>query len=330
MTQRFTRKELEESWTLGPDEYAPLSGKRGTTRLGFAIMLRFFAQYGRFPAPEEINEDAVEYVAFQVDVPAAEYLTYEHRGRSAEYHRAQIREAFGFRQAAVEDAEELAEWLLEKVAPRDYDVECLMEAAYARLRIMKVEPPTSGRVERVVRSALKSYDERSCQTTVGRLSDSTIAEMEALLSEPDTVEDGAGGYAEGREEPTLARLRSDPSRAGVEGARAELSKLSRLRGLGLPEDLFQDVAPRIVRAYRRRAASESSSSLRAHSPAVRYTLLAALCFMRLREVTDGLVEVLLQIVHNIGARSERKVEKILLEDFKKVSGKNSLLFRVGQ
>ena len=36
------------------------------------------------------------------------------------------------------------------------------------------------------------------------------------------------------------------------------------------------------------------------------------------------------MVHKIGARSEKKIEKILLEDFKKVSGKNGLLFRVAK
>lgn len=112
----------------------------------------------------------------------------------------------------------------------------------------------------------------------------------------------------------------ETTRASAESARTEIAKLSRLREVGLPDDLFRDVSPKVVRAYRRRAASESPSSLLVHPPGVRYTLLSALCFMRLREVTDGLVEVLIQIVHKIGARSEKKIEKVLLEDFKKVSG----------
>ena len=327
-------EKLEESWTLGPDEHALLSGKRGAPRLGFAVLVRFFALHGRFPALEEIDEDAVGYVARQVDVAAEEYKAYDHRGRTAEYHRAQIREAFGFRQATVQDAEELVEWLLEEVAPREYDAQRLKDAAHTRLRTLKVEPPTPGRLERIVRSALGRYDDRFCETTLERLSQSTLAGMDALLSEPDAVEgaveDEADNDTSGLEEPTLARLRADPGRAGVEGARTELGKLARLRELGLPEDLFHNTTPKVVRAYRRRAASESPSSLRAHPPAVRYTLLAALCFMREREVTDGLVEVLLQIVHNIGARSEKKVDKILLQDFKKVSGKNGLLFQVAE
>lgn len=332
--RRWTSEELEEAWTLGPDEHALLATKRGPTRLGFALVLRFFAREGRFPALEEIDEDAVEYVASQVDIDAAEYRAYDHRGRTSEYHRAQIREAFGFRPAIARDADEMALWLLEEVAPYEYDADRLKEAAYARLRSLKIEPPTPSRVDRMVRSALRSYDERFCETTLGRLSENSVDEMDALLSEPevsaeDAASDGAGGRTS-QTQPTLARLRNDPGRASAESARTEIAKLSRLRGISLPDDLFRNVSPKVVRAYRRRAASESPSSLRAHPPAVRYTLLSALCFMRLREVTDGLVEVLIQIVHKIGARSEKKIEKVLLEDFKKVSGKNGLLFRVAE
>ena len=58
--------------------------------------MRFFARRGRFPAPEEVGEGAVRYVAPQVDVPAAKYRAYDHRGRTAEYHRAQIRGVKGW------------------------------------------------------------------------------------------------------------------------------------------------------------------------------------------------------------------------------------------
>jgi TnpA family transposase len=341
MKQSWTREELQEAWTLGPDEHVLLSGKRGSTRLGFAILARVFARRGCFPAPEEITGEEVAYVAGQMDVPTTEYQAYDHHGRTAEYHRAQIRQAFGFRPATANDADELASWLLEEVTPYEYDGERLKEAAYTRLRSLKIEPPTPGRVERLVRSALRSYDKRFCEATLGRLSQNSVAEMNALLSEPDVPDDAASenadDYAGGgsssasvQKEPTLARLRNDPGRASAESARTEIAKLSRLRGIGIPEDLFGDVSPKVVRAYRRRAASESPSTLRAHPSAVRYTLLAALCFMRSREVTDGLVEVLLEIVHKIGARSEKKIEKILLADFKKVSGKNGLFIRVAE
>lgn len=103
--QRWTSEELEDAWTLGPDEHALLTGKRGATRLGFAVVLRFFVRHGRFPAAEEIDQEIVGYVADQVDIPSTEYRTYDHRGRTAEYHRAQIREALDFRPATTRYAE---------------------------------------------------------------------------------------------------------------------------------------------------------------------------------------------------------------------------------
>ena len=57
------REDLEKAWTLGPDELSMLAGKRGATRLGFAVVLRFFAREGRFPGPtEEIDGEAVSHV----------------------------------------------------------------------------------------------------------------------------------------------------------------------------------------------------------------------------------------------------------------------------
>lgn len=206
-----------EAWTLGPDEHALLSGKRGATRLGFAVLVRFFAKEGRFPEPtKDIDEQSVACVAGQVGVPAEYYWSYDHRSRTAEYHRARIREAFGSRPATVEDADALADWLSVEAAPREYAPERLKEAAYARLRSLKVEPPAPGRVERAARSALRRYDARFREQALSRLSPETLTELNALLSRPETlhgVPPGPDGADEARsEEAALSRLCADPGR----------------------------------------------------------------------------------------------------------------------
>jgi hypothetical protein len=84
--------DLVEHWTLSKDEQALVSGKRGATRLGFAVLLKFYTQYGRFPRGRfELPGEAVEFAARQVQVPASELDAYEWSGRTVEYHRAQIR-----------------------------------------------------------------------------------------------------------------------------------------------------------------------------------------------------------------------------------------------
>ena len=85
--------ELVEHWTVMEDDQTLIAGKRGPTRLGFTLLLKFFTQYGRFPAGRwELPDEAVEFVARQVKVPAQDLGFYEWSGGgSPKYHRAQIR-----------------------------------------------------------------------------------------------------------------------------------------------------------------------------------------------------------------------------------------------
>jgi hypothetical protein len=71
---------------------------------------------------------------------------------------------------------------------------------------------------------------------------------------------------------------------------------------------------------------EAPYELRRHPQAVRLTWLAAFVHLRMRTLTDDLVDLLIETIHKIGARAERKVERELLEDLKRVTGKQNLLF----
>jgi len=104
--------ELVEHWTLLRDEQALVSGKPGATRLGFTVPLKFCTQYGRFPRGRaELPGEAV---------PALDMGFYDWTGRTVEYHRAQIREHFGFRQCSVANAEKLTTYLAEHIADKEH------------------------------------------------------------------------------------------------------------------------------------------------------------------------------------------------------------------
>ncbi|WP_226359297.1 DUF4158 domain-containing protein [Pseudonocardia sp. ICBG601] len=64
MARELGQDELIDRWTLVEAELAMVAGKRGATRLGFAVLLRFYTEHGRFPrSRSEIPDAAVDYVA---------------------------------------------------------------------------------------------------------------------------------------------------------------------------------------------------------------------------------------------------------------------------
>jgi len=134
------------------------------------------------------------------------------------------------------------------------------------------------------------------------------------------------------EEPgsLLALIKASPGNVSLESMMTEIGKLQAVRALGLSGDLFADVAPRILDEWRARAAVEAPSHLRRHPQSLTVTLLAALVHQREREITDTLVELLIATVHRIGARAERRVTSELINAFKKVTGKENILFNIAE
>ena len=91
--------------------------KHHENRLGFAVLLVFFRNRGRFPRTAgEIDPTVVEEIARQLAVAAPPRFTPSLAGRTAERHRSEIRALAGFREASVADAARLEDWLRGQVA----------------------------------------------------------------------------------------------------------------------------------------------------------------------------------------------------------------------
>lgn len=111
MTRPLELDELVAHFTLHPNELEMLGGKTGATRLGFALILKFVVWRARFPrAGLELPDNAIDHVARQVGVSAADFASYDWSGRQIKRHRVEIRQALGFRECSVAAAEKLTGW----------------------------------------------------------------------------------------------------------------------------------------------------------------------------------------------------------------------------
>ena len=322
MRREWQPEELIACWTLVDRDWELVANKSGATRLGFALLLKFFELEGRFPVHAgELPAAAVDYVAGQVKVAASELGEYQWLGRTIEYHRARIREASGFREPTRADEERLAGWLAEEVCPGELGEERQRTALLARCREERLEPP--GRIGRLLGSARRLADERFCVGTVTRLDRLAVERLEELVADDEASDEreAAGGG------PGLfAELRADPGSPGLDSLLCEIARLERVLAIGLPADLFSEADEKRVGLWRARAAAEHPSWLRAHPREVRLTLLACFCWSRITEITDSLVDLLLGVVHKMGARADYRVEQELVADLKAVRGKRGILF----
>ncbi|MFB7225076.1 hypothetical protein [Streptomyces sp. NPDC056227] len=77
----------------------------------------------------------------------------------------------------------------------------------------------------------------------------------------DDAAPGDGSVGEGEDgPPVLGKIKEAPGNVSLETMLTEIGKLLVVLAIGLPPDLFADIAPKVVAAWRARAAVESAGA----------------------------------------------------------------------
>ena len=325
MPTSATDVDVFERWLLSSRDRQLVGTKKSTHQLDVALLLKCFQTEGRFPASmATLDRDVIAHVAQQLNVDVGTFETIS--VRTLERVRAEIRAFCGYREASVADGELLIQWLRDHAVAQTRNHDRLIISLEDECRNRKIEPPTLERVERIIRSAVHAYEERFYAQTLARLSPLSRAGLDALLQRQMDKDVNVGDEAQSR--AVLNILRSDPGRAGVNSIRDEMAKLEIIRKLDLPANLFDHAMPHELEMYRQRVAVEAPYELRRHPEAARLTWLAAFAYLRGRAITDTLTDLLIETIHRINAKADRRVTEALIDDIKRVTGKTNILFQL--
>ena len=203
MRQHWEIDDLIESWTLDPADLGIVRNKTGATRLGFAVLLKFFELEARFPSSaEEVPIEVVDFVARQLGVGFDALAAYDWSGRSWKRHRAQVRARFGFRGWNDSDIESLVEGLVAGIDGDWRTRDQLLADARSWCRAALIEPPSAAQMDRFVGSALSRWEERACARITARLSVEVRSRLNYLFDDTGRTD--------------LAELRSDPGAVSVD------------------------------------------------------------------------------------------------------------------
>jgi len=171
------------------------------------------------------------------------------------------------------------------VCEKERQVDRVREELLAHLKREQVEPPSRDRIRRIIGTALRQAEQALTSRIASRVPAKAVGRMRALIAraadpgdEEEAVPGEAGalfGAAEVTGVDVFAAIRDEPGNVSVKTIGQEAFKLSAIRAVGLPDDLFADVAPKVLADWRARVAAEAPSHLRSHPPEVMVTLLAA-------------------------------------------------------
>lgn len=318
MKKIWDTDELSTIWSLNYDELKLLKTKPSRNHLGFISQLKFYRFSGRFlQNSSEISEAPLQYLAEQLNVPVSDIHSYDFASRSGKRHRSEILAFLQVQRVTAKDKHNFSAWLIREIFPQGADIEEAIELSFNWFAQKRIESPARAELDRLSRSAFTQFEQNLFAEINQSLS---IADKEKL----NLCLNGSDGIVE------FSSLKADPGRIGLESVLIETEKLQFIRPFNLNYEIYQRISGKALKRYFQRVCSESTWRVKQHPPEIRYALLGIFLYYRQREIIDGLIELFIQIVHRLTAKAERKLIKELLNDFRKVHGKTTLLFKIAE
>ena len=230
MKQKWTHQELEELYTILPEELALLKDIREKTSPPFASLIVFYRNEKRFPiSMNEIPKPIAEYICTQLEFNKKENLIYEYdlESRTASRHRSLIREFFSFREVTSDDKKFFEYWLIHEMLHLDHTYESIEDASISWFHNQKIEVPAENQLERIIRSSLNTWENNLFNTIFENISEECKLEIDSMLNLPEEkiIEVLQSGVVKKKSEKSgFSLIKDDPGRIGIESLTNEIKK----------------------------------------------------------------------------------------------------------
>ncbi len=223
--EEIPRENLRRHFTLSEEDREAVGQLYGdANQLGFALALSALRYLGFFPPGlTEVPEEAVRYVAGQIDADPEALEEYGTRAKTVREHQYRTMKHLGFRRLDTEeDRERIQAWLVERALEHDRP-SVLIETLCEKLRREGFVRPGITVVERMVATARKEAHEESLRRLTPLLTEERKALLDGLL-----VPDSPG------ERTPLGWLRQHATANSPRALLEVLEKMRQLQDWGVP------------------------------------------------------------------------------------------------
>lgn len=321
----------ESIYNLSDDELTLAKTKNtDKNRLGFALLLKYFQLESHYPKDIKfIDPIMLNTIANQLNIAPSVINNFDWEGRSTERFRKDIREYLGYREATMNDIDDLKSWLTKNVMPNVIKRSQQFEYAYNYFRENKIEPFTSKELERHVRSAHHEFERELFENIYTSLPSETKSRMDELLAdENDDDVEIDGDEIDDEIKIKFKHIKIDIPGVKLKNVHRAIQKIDCLRKLDLPVELLSVLSTKLIRKYYTRVMAERPYNMREYKSQTRYALFSVFCYFRSQLLTDSLADLFMKLTHQIQTKAESFIDKQILTEVKCVNGKFDILYKL--
>jgi TnpA family transposase len=284
MARRFTLSRADQDLVAGR--------RRDTNRIGFAVQLALLRHPGIALAQlEQPVGPLVQWLAKQLEIPAAPFAEYAHRPQTMTDHARLLATSLGLRLPVAADlplmieAAAQAAWSTDRGHP-------IAAAVVSALRASRIILPAAGVIERTAIAGRARARTRATNAILADIPDAQVTKLDELLVLDPAVNMTSFGW-----------LKAVPIAPKADHVGELLDRLKLVRGIGLRPEIASRVHEERLRQFRREGHASDAHQLGRYTALRRRAMLAATLLDLETRLTDAVLDMADKLVGGFFAKA---------------------------
>ena len=287
-------KRLNSSFST--EQIKMINSKNKKYRLYYALMFKYYEINNSFF--EQVPKCSHNLVSVLMDKFNISSKLAVPSNKPISIYKKEIRSYFQISVATVEDEECIKNFIIQLLPSQNvFNIEFLKERVRLYLIDNKIEQISAAYAERIIKSVIYNYEQQLFARISDSLCDKTRAYLDGLMLFHD-------------QNSIMAFIKSWVNGISLQTILIEADKLAHLQCFKLPQ-LLEDIPDRQIKRYYRDISTKYPYAIKTMPEEHRYAFLSIFCFVRQREITDNLTDLLIRLTHKIFTKGEKKIKKSL-------------------